>query len=78
MITIDYFKPGKSFYIHGQKYHFVGVTGYDETVVVYWRWNKWKKIRTYIVEPMWAFEITMEYITKTKREFYATRTNNKN
>ncbi len=67
MITINELKPGCIFYMYGTKYHFVGLASYDETVVVYWCWNKWKRRRAYIAQPLWAFEISAEGITKTKR-----------
>ena len=62
-------KPGETFYLHGQRIHYVGVvTTGDELVHVYWGWNKWKRRRFYEALPQWSFEIAWEYMVKTKEK----------
>ena len=61
--------PGETFYLYGRKNHYVGVvTTGDEPVHVYWVWNKYKRRRAYTAEPQWMFEITWEFMSKTKKK----------
>ena len=62
-------KPGETFYLYGKKIHYVGVvTTGDEPVHVYWQYNKYKQRRAYTSEPEWSFEITWEFMQKSKRK----------
>lgn len=60
-------KPGETFYMHGEKYHYVGVisTG-DELVHVTWSWSKYKRRRVYYAIEDKLFEIDWEYMRETK------------
>ena len=66
--SISEIKPGETFYLHGDKIHYVGCfTDGDEPIHIYWTWGKFKRRRFYQAVPHWQFAIQWEYMEKRGR-----------
>jgi hypothetical protein len=67
LYQLDEIKTGDVFYdASSRKCHFVGtLKDGDDTLFVYWRYNKYSQRRVYCTEPAWEFEITLHYSHKT-------------
>lgn len=63
-ISVENLKPGDSFKLFGERYHFVGAVQDDEIVYVCWIWNEYKRRRVYVAFPDWQFRMRLEYAKK--------------
>ena len=60
--SIERLSSGAVFYLHRQKCHFVGtLQDGDETLFVYWRYNRYSRRRVYVTQPRWAMEIDLGF-----------------
>lgn len=58
-------RPGEVFYECGTKLHYIGnVQSHEDTVHVFWAWNKWKRRRYYTVIPDDLLKIHWKYFKK--------------
>lgn len=64
IITTENLKPGDTFRLFRELYHFVGTVQGDEVIYICWHWNKYKRRRVYTARPEWAFKIDLEYAKK--------------
>ena len=60
--TLATIQPGDTFHLFRDKCHFVGtLKDGQETLYTYWRWNRYSRLRVYVTQPAWAFEIDLAY-----------------
>lgn len=59
-------------YLFGEKLHYCGCVAYrddtvDDTLHIFWGWNKWKKRRYYEVKREWELHLDWQYLRRTKK-----------